>query len=283
MNSTFLRNAVRTPLIFLWLLLISSSASAAQLRLAWDANTESDLAGYKVYYGTGSGTYGSPINVGKVTTCTLNSLTPGQTYYIAVTAYDTSDNESGYSTEVRGIPTDTMSLSLKAGWNLISFPTLSQSTPVTDMLSSISGQYAKAYTYRGCDTGDPWKIYDPVLPPYANDLQYVDRTTGIWINMTRDAEIHIPRSFSSSTNIPLCVGSNLVSYTGNQAKPVAEALSSISGKYEKVYVYKADAPSDPWKIYDPSLPAYANDLTTIEPGFAYWINAKENCNLIMNN
>jgi len=76
---------------------------AAQIKLAWDANTESDLAGYKVYYGSGSRSYGSSIDVGKVTAHTLTGLTEGQTYYIAVTAYNKSYSESGYSNEVRAL------------------------------------------------------------------------------------------------------------------------------------------------------------------------------------
>ena len=76
--------------------LLSGNAWGAQLKFAWDPNGESDLAGYKVYYGTTSGNYGSPINVGNVTTYTLSGLTAGQRYYIDVKAYDTSSNESGY-------------------------------------------------------------------------------------------------------------------------------------------------------------------------------------------
>jgi hypothetical protein len=251
-------------------------AYSAQLTLAWDSNTEADLAGYKLYYGTASLPFGNSINVGNVTAYTLTDIVQGQTYFFAVTAYDTSNNESSHSNELMHIP-------LKTGWNLISSPHLLQNTLVTELLSSISGLYEKAYAYKGCDTADPWKIYDPTLPSYANDLQYVDRTTGIWIAVKQDTELNISGTFSSTTNIPLCIGPNLISYTGNQAKPVAEALSSISGKYEKVYAYKANDISDPWKIYDPSLPSYANDLTTIEPGFGYWINVKENCTLIVNN
>ncbi len=43
-----------------------SIALAAQIQIAWDANTESDLAGYKVYYGTASRNYGTPIDIGNV-------------------------------------------------------------------------------------------------------------------------------------------------------------------------------------------------------------------------
>ncbi len=59
--------------------------------------------GYKVYYGTASRTYGPPIDVGNVTTCMVPGLTQGVTYYFAVTAYDPSYNESGYSDEVYGM------------------------------------------------------------------------------------------------------------------------------------------------------------------------------------
>jgi hypothetical protein len=83
-------------------------AAAAQVTLAWDANTEPELTGYKIYYGTVSGTYGTPVDVGKVTTYTVTGLADGRTYYFAATAYDSVGNESGYSNEVTyttaGIP-----------------------------------------------------------------------------------------------------------------------------------------------------------------------------------
>jgi uncharacterized repeat protein (TIGR02543 family) len=93
-------------LVLFSFILISGPALGAQLKFAWDPNTEPDLAGYKLYYGTTSESYGSPINAGNVTTYTLSGLTSGQRYYISVTAYDTSSNESGYSSEVNGIATD---------------------------------------------------------------------------------------------------------------------------------------------------------------------------------
>ena len=78
---------------------LPSSLIAADVVLAWDANSETDLAGYKVYYGTVSRTYGSPVTVGNTTTYTAQNLAPG-TYYFTVTAYNTAGAESGYSNEV---------------------------------------------------------------------------------------------------------------------------------------------------------------------------------------
>ena len=87
------------------------------ISLAWDAVTTNedgspltDLAGYKVYVGTATGVYGNSIDVGMATqsgntvTYSLSGLTPGQTYYIAITAYDIDNNESPYSNEVIGTP-----------------------------------------------------------------------------------------------------------------------------------------------------------------------------------
>jgi hypothetical protein len=88
------------------LLSIEHTAVAQTATLSWtapgastDGSTQTDLSGYNVYYGTSSGTYGVPINVGNVTSYTLNGLGTG-TYYFAVTAYNTSGIESGFSNEV---------------------------------------------------------------------------------------------------------------------------------------------------------------------------------------
>ncbi|OEU63361.1 MAG: hypothetical protein BBJ57_13710 [Desulfobacterales bacterium PC51MH44] len=76
------------------------SASAAQITLAWDPNTESDIAGYKVHHGTSSSNYSSSVDVGNTTKYTLTGLQEGSTYYFAVTAYDYSGNESVFSPEL---------------------------------------------------------------------------------------------------------------------------------------------------------------------------------------
>jgi hypothetical protein len=84
------------------------SAFAGKAVLNWNANTESDLAGYKIYYGTSART-GShptggytmgPIDAGNATAYTVNNLENGKKYYFSVTAYDTSNNESDFSGEV---------------------------------------------------------------------------------------------------------------------------------------------------------------------------------------
>ncbi|MGB7621818.1 MAG: fibronectin type III domain-containing protein [Terriglobia bacterium] len=87
-----------TAIIILFFISPSVLLVAGDAILTWNPNTDA-VAGYKVYYGTVSHTYGSPIDVGNQTTYTVTGLPTG-TYYFAVTAYNSSQNESGFSNEV---------------------------------------------------------------------------------------------------------------------------------------------------------------------------------------
>lgn len=93
------------PFIILILLclisvVMTNEGNCAQVTLAWDKNTEPTIAGYKIYYGTGSRSYTWFIDVGNVTSYTISGLADGSTYYFAATAYDKSKKESKYSAEV---------------------------------------------------------------------------------------------------------------------------------------------------------------------------------------
>ncbi|MFQ5708035.1 MAG: Ig-like domain-containing protein [bacterium] len=87
-------------LSFLFSFSYSTNAAAESVTLSWDPNTESDLSGYKVYYGTESRNYNTVIDIGNGTSYKINNLASGKTYYFALTAYDFSNNESGFSVEV---------------------------------------------------------------------------------------------------------------------------------------------------------------------------------------
>jgi len=87
-------------LAFLLAASLSATRASQSVSLAWDPNPESDIAGYRLYYGTSSGQYSSVIDVGDVTTGTISNLSGGGTYFIAVTAYDTAGLESPVSNEV---------------------------------------------------------------------------------------------------------------------------------------------------------------------------------------
>ena len=86
----------------------SSSPGNTSVTVSWNAQTESDLSGYKIYYGTESGSYDDVLDVGDTTSFPINNLVVGTTYFFVVTAYDFSGNESGFSDEVSTTITDTV-------------------------------------------------------------------------------------------------------------------------------------------------------------------------------
>ncbi len=87
------------------------------LHLWWKPNREPDIGGYRIYWGTASGEYESSIDVGDRTRHELKNLVAEEKYHLAVTAYDRSGQESGFSREVHTVPTAVFSLLAKS-WTL---------------------------------------------------------------------------------------------------------------------------------------------------------------------
>lgn len=95
------KSLILAGLLALFAPLVSSSdAMAATLRLSWSSDSEADLRGYRLRYGTASGLLESMVDAGIATSVDVSGLARGVTYYFSVTAYDASGNESAPSTEV---------------------------------------------------------------------------------------------------------------------------------------------------------------------------------------
>ena len=80
--------------------LLVPAAHAGQVTVAWDPNPEPEVAGYKIYYGTTSGSYTASIDAGSATSAVISGLQDGATYFFSAVAYDNSNNESGFSNEI---------------------------------------------------------------------------------------------------------------------------------------------------------------------------------------
>ncbi|MCI0562214.1 MAG: DUF6531 domain-containing protein [Nitrososphaera sp.] len=72
--------------------------------LNWSANTEADLIGYRIFYGTSSGNLTSITTVGQATSYRLRGLTNGTQYFIAIASINTLGAESAKSLEVVFVP-----------------------------------------------------------------------------------------------------------------------------------------------------------------------------------
>ena len=119
LNYLHLRSSILATSIFcfIFFLALASLSYSAEVTLAWDANTEPDLTGYKVYYksgssgepydGTGLDQGNSGINIlldnlaaPNNPSFSLTGLQENEFYYFVVTAVNSSGLESGYSSEV---------------------------------------------------------------------------------------------------------------------------------------------------------------------------------------
>jgi hypothetical protein len=99
--------------------LTASAQGQTSVTLGWDPSPDSAIAGYRLYDGAASGTYTNVVAVGRATSATISNLVNGVTYFFAVTAYDTSGQESDFSDEI----------SYTVPWPTDSLPTLALTSP----------------------------------------------------------------------------------------------------------------------------------------------------------
>ena len=98
--SSALLRLLRSSALFTFLLLGANCAFAFDVALTWDKSEDLDATGYMVHYGEESGNYTAKVDAGNTNSHTVTGLLAGRTYFLTVTTYDPSRNESGYSNEV---------------------------------------------------------------------------------------------------------------------------------------------------------------------------------------
>ena len=78
---------------------LPAAAGSSSVTLSWNANSETDIAGYRIHYGTAAAPYQNLIDV-PTTSVVIPDLESGATYTFAVTAYNTTGGESAYSAAI---------------------------------------------------------------------------------------------------------------------------------------------------------------------------------------
>lgn len=90
-------------LAIMFAFIVLDNANSATVELQWDANSETDLAGYRVKWKNANNTQPFPnsADIPKTqTTATLSGLNESERWFFAVTAYNTAGQESSYSNVV---------------------------------------------------------------------------------------------------------------------------------------------------------------------------------------
>ncbi len=101
-TATVSDGALSASQTFTWTITPNASASTGTIRLMWDANTESGIAGYIVHAGAQTGSYAQHYDVGLTTTWVFANAVLGQRYCFTVSAYLAGPIEGPQSAEVCG-------------------------------------------------------------------------------------------------------------------------------------------------------------------------------------
>lgn len=70
------------------------------VRLAWDRSVSTNVAGYRIYYGTNAAFLDNAAQLGNVTNAAINNLTESLTWYFICTAVSTDQAESPPSNQI---------------------------------------------------------------------------------------------------------------------------------------------------------------------------------------
>ncbi len=91
----------------LLLVALAARAEAGSARVRWTPNSDARVTGYRVYMRQSGAVYGAPFDAGTPAAAAdgsleyaVSGLTAGQTYFFAVTAYTSTNLESGISGEI---------------------------------------------------------------------------------------------------------------------------------------------------------------------------------------
>jgi hypothetical protein len=207
----------------------------------------------------------TPTRTNTPTSTPTRTFTPTRTSTPTFTPSNTPTPTFTPTVNQPGIP-------LISGWNLVSFNDHPASTSITDVLTSIAGNYNLVFAWNS--TTGQWLKYDTSAPSYVNTLAALDESLGFWIKMTAAGTLTISGTEPVVTEIPLATGWNLVGLpaSANLALPDAFSLHGVGSDFSLVYTYHA-SDADQWKKFDQSAPVFANDLLELAPGYGYWVKA----------
>lgn len=148
-----------------------ATGPVTEAQLSWDANTESDLAGYRVYRRYENGQFSTPLATTTSTSYTDTPPPTGSTYYYEVRAFDKAGNESAGSADQGFTSVDTTA---PAAPNELEVRGYEQHVSL-DWYGSSNGHWHKVY--RATSPNGPFtRIADVTSGNYYNDTTAVAET-----------------------------------------------------------------------------------------------------------
>ncbi len=135
---------------------IIQNLNAGSLWVSWSAVSDSRVAGYKIKYGTQSGSYQQSIDVGNSTSYRVVNLTDGATYFLQVTAYDSNRVEGTPSAEVSGVVLKASNIAVSSTTSSSASITWQDNKPATSQV-----EYGTTTSYGSATVLDPTFTLSP--------------------------------------------------------------------------------------------------------------------------
>lgn len=231
-----------------------SNITTNSASVSWGASTDNTaVTGYDVYV---NGTKLQSVTTNSINLSDLNDNTE---YIIKVRAYDEAGNLSDFNTEKSFTTlksTVTQSISLSAGWNLISFYVLPEDASITNVFGS---NISKVSIVKNNDG-----FYKPSKADKLQSLTEFEYGQAYLVKANSAFSISVEGVAPTSTTISLKAGWNLLGYPKTTEANASNVLSGIAGKYTE-------------------LKDLSSSQTTLKPGKGYYIKMNSDASVTIGN
>lgn len=227
-----------------------SNITTNSASVSWGASTDNTaVTGYDVYVN------GTKLQSVTTNSISLSDLSDNTEYTIKVRAYDEAGNLSEFNTEKSFTTlksTVTQSISLSAGWNLISFYVLPEDASITNVFGS---NISKVSIVKNNDG-----FYKPSKADKLQSLTEFEYGQAYLVKANSAFSISVEGVAPTSTTISLKAGWNLLGYPKTTEANASNVLSGIAGKYTE-------------------LKDLSSSQTTLKPGKGYYIKMNTNASV----
>ncbi len=231
-----------------------SNITTNSASVSWGSSTDNTaVTGYDVYVN------GTKLQSVTTNSINLSDLSDNTEYTIKVRAYDEAGNLSEFNTEKSFTTlksTVTQSISLSAGWNLISFYVLPEDASVTNVFGS---NISKVSIVKNNDG-----FYKPSKADKLQSLTEFEYGQAYLVKANSAFSISVEGVAPTSTTISLKAGWNLLGYPKTTEANASNVLSGIAGKYTE-------------------LKDLSSSQTTLKPGKGYYIKMNSDASVTIGN
>jgi hypothetical protein len=204
------------------LAVLSTTVQAASVTLAWTRSSDTNVAGYNVYYGGASGTYTNMVNVGSATNATISGLIPGTTYYFAATAYSSSGVGSPFSSEV------SYTVPILPGVQL-------RVTPTRQFILTVNGLIGHTYDIQATQDFKTWTVIGTVTVGASGSLDFTDTNAASFSR-------RFYRTSEVSYTVPILPGVQL------RITPTRQFILTVNGLIGHTYDIQATQDFKTWTV-----------------------------------